>query len=230
MASLRCGTQCEGQGAGACGRIPCGGLTPEAKAEDGRQAMRVIAGRARGMRLECPSGDDVRPVPEMAREAIFNILSNEIEGAAALDLFAGAGTMGIEALSRGAEWCVFVERSARVRAVLEKNLSHTRLAEFCDVLQRDVFRCMEALARCGRVFEVVFVCPPFPLYREVGRREALAAFLGELGARGLLREEAQVIVQHEKSSGMEDNVPGLILAQQRVYGRNLISFYVPGGE
>lgn len=192
--------------------------------------MRVISGRVGGMRLECPSGDDVRPVPEMAREAIFNILRDDVEGVTVLDVFAGVGTMGIEALSRGAEWCVFVERSARALKALEKNLAHTRLAEFCDVLQRDAFRCMAALEGCGRRFDLVFVCPPFPFYREVARREALVALLAELGTCGLLNEAAQVILQHEKRGAMDELVPGLTLAQQRVWGRNLFNFYALNHE
>jgi len=192
--------------------------------------MRVIAGRMRGMRLECAPGDDVRPVPDMAREAIFNILRNEIEGAIVLDLFAGAGTMGIEALSRGAKWCVFVERSPRVRAVMEKNLAHTRLAEFCDVLQRDAFKCLPPLKKCGRTFDIVFACPPFAAYLNPARKAAVTQLLGDLSRSGLLNVGAQVILQHEKRSGVPEHMPGLRLLQRRVYGRNLFSFYAPGDE
>lgn len=188
--------------------------------------MRVIAGAARGMRLDCPPGEDVRPVSDMAREAIFNILRDAVEGATALDLFAGAGTMGIEALSRGADWCVFVERSARVRKVLEKNLAHTRLAELCDVLQRDVFKCMEALQRLGRTFDVVFVCPPFSLLLRPTRKSALMETLAELAESGLLNPGGEIVLQHEKRSGVPDSVPGLTLRQQRAYGRNIFNFYV----
>jgi len=184
----------------------------------------------RGMRLDCPPGDDVRPVPEMAREAIFNILRNEIEGAIVLDLFAGAGTMGIEALSRGAKSCLFVEQSSRVRKVLEKNLAHTRLAEVCDVLQRDAFRCVQPLKESGRTFDIVFVCPPFVTYRNPARKAALTELLGGLSHLGLLNVGAQVILQHEKRSGVPERVPGLRFSQQRTYGRNLFNFYAPRHE
>ena len=192
--------------------------------------MRVISGRARNMRLECPTGDDVRPVPEMAREAIFNILREDVADAEVLDLFAGAGTMGIEALSRGAAWCVFVERSPRVRNVLEKNLAHTRLAEFCDVLQRNALTCLPALSRLDRVFDLVFVAPPFPMFLDPVQKQGILALTGELERTGLLRPRARIILQHEKRSGVNDIPPGLALEQQRVYGRNLFNFYVRAGE
>ena len=189
--------------------------------------MRVISGQARGMRIEAPPGDDVRPVPDMAREAIFNILQTEIAEASALDLFAGSGAMGIEALSRGAEWCVFVERSRRVCRVLEKNLANTRLAEFCDIVQRDVFRCREALQKLGRAFDLVFCCPPFPMLANRTERDRLLALLGDLAQSGLFRAGAHVILQHERRSSIPETVPGLTFEQQRHYGRNLISFYTP---
>ena len=190
--------------------------------------MRVVAGRARGMRLVCPSGDEVRPVPDMAREAIFNILRHDLEDAVALDLFAGAGAMGIEALSRGASWCVFVERSARVRRSLDQNLAHTRLAEFCDVLQRDAFKCVPFLKKLGRGYDIVFVCPPFPLLRSPGQAASLTRLLGELTETGLLKPGAQVILQHEKRSLACGAPPGLKAVQRRAYGRNLFTFYAAG--
>ena len=187
--------------------------------------MRVVAGKARRMRLECPAGRDVRPVPEMAREAIFNILHDMVEGASLLDLFAGAGTVGIEALSRGAEWCVFVERSPNTRQVLEKNLAHTKLAEFCDVLQRDAFRCVEALKELGRRFDLIYLGPPFSMYRDPVRRNALLDLAGQLVGEGLLKDGGLVIMQHELRTGMPETIAQLRLEDRRTYGRNAFSFY-----
>jgi 16S rRNA (guanine966-N2)-methyltransferase len=188
--------------------------------------MRVVAGRAGGMRLKCPPGDDVRPIPDMAREAIFNILQNLVDEAQALDLFAGSGTMGIEALSRGAERCVFVERSPKVRKFLEENLAHTRLDEFSDILQRDALKIAQPLLKLERTFDLVFISPPFPMYLDSRGRGKLAGMMSELASAGLLNSGAHVILQHEKKSNFVQVPQGLILDQQRQYGRNLFNFYV----
>ena len=163
----------------------------------------------------------------MAREALFNILRDRIEEAVFLDLFAGAGGMGIEALSRGAAWCVFVERSPATRRVLERNLARTRLAEFCDVLQRDVFRCFESLVKTGRTFDIVFVGPPFALLYSKSRIAALLAFLDRIVEQGLLKTSGEVIIQHEKQIGLPEATSRLARFDRRMYGRNVFTFYRP---
>ena len=187
--------------------------------------MRVIAGKARGMRLECPSGRDVRPTPDRVREALFNILRDRVAGSSVLDLFAGCGGIGIEALSRGAAWCVFVERSPRVRAVLERNLAHTRLAECSDLLQRDVFGCLPALQKLDRAFDVLYLGPPFPVWQEAAPRDRLFQCLDEFSRAGLLRPRAVLVAQHEAAAPMPERAAGLPQRRTREYGRYLLTFY-----
>ena len=187
--------------------------------------MRVIAGKARGMRLECPPGTEVRPLADRAREALFNILRDRVEGANVLDLFAGAGTVGIEALSRGAPWCVFVERSPKTRDTLEENLAHTRLAEFCDVLQRDAFRCVEALQRLGRKFDIVYMGPPFALWRDPAHAAMIFDLLDALAENGLLNRDCLAVVQHDTRDRMPDATSQFRRVDRRDYGTNALSFY-----
>jgi len=190
--------------------------------------MRVITGRAGGMRLECPPGDLVRPVPDMARQAVFSILGDRVQEAVALDLFAGAGTMGIEALSRGAARCVFVEKSHRVIRVLRQNLDHTRLDAFGEVLQRDVFRCLSELVTRADRFDLVFLCPPFPFYKDAARTNDLVRVLGDLPQKRLLNPGAWIILQQERRGGVPDILPRLALRDQRDYGRNVFNFWELG--
>ena len=187
--------------------------------------MRVISGKARRMTLECPSGNDVRPLADRAREALFSILFDFAKGATVLDLFAGAGTVGIEALSRGAEWCVFVERSPKVRSLLEKNLAHTRLAKFCDVLQRDAFRCTEALTRLDRRFDLIYVGPPFPLWSDPASRMALIALPDKLRKAGLTKDNALAIMQHQPEVHLPEDLGPWHRNDLREYSRNVFSFY-----
>jgi 16S rRNA G966 N2-methylase RsmD len=104
-------------------------------------------------------------------------------------------------------------------------LSHTRLAEFCDVVQRDALRCVPALRKLGRAYDLVFVCPPFPLLRSAAQAAALMRMLGELAQTGLLNQGAQVILQHEKWSIVSVAPSPLETTQRREFGRNRFTFY-----
>lgn len=122
--------------------------------------MRVVAGSARGRRLEAPPGRDTRPTADRVREATFNALGSlgAVDGAAVVDLFAGSGALGIEALSRGAAHCTFVETSRAAAAVIRANLDGTRLAGSATVVVAD------ALTWCAAVrqrFDLALVDPPY---------------------------------------------------------------------
>ena len=119
--------------------------------------MRVITGTARGRRLKEPAGMDIRPTTDMVKEAIFNIVQFDIEGRRVLDLFAGTGQLGIEALSRGAGEAVFVDKASEAVKIVRENLRGTGLENLASVVQADsvVF-----LRSCVK-FDVIFVDPPY---------------------------------------------------------------------
>ena len=125
--------------------------------------MRVITGTARGRRLREPSGMDIRPTTDMVKEAVFNIVQFDVEGRRVLDLFAGTGQLGIEALSRGAESCVFVDSSRDAVRLVQQNLASCGLKG--EVLMTDA---VGYLGRCGK-FDLIFVDPPYDsgLYEKV---------------------------------------------------------------
>lgn len=122
--------------------------------------MRIIAGEARGVRLAAvPRG--VRPTADRVRESLFNALGQFFDGGSVLDLYAGTGVMGIEALSRGCERCVFVERDGRALAVIRENLRKTGLEERAEVVRGDVGSALGRLASGGRSFDLIFADPPY---------------------------------------------------------------------
>ena len=125
--------------------------------------MRVITGTARGRKLREPSGMDIRPTTDMVKEAVFNIVQFDVEGRRVLDLFAGTGQLGIEALSRGAESCVFVDSSRDAVRLVQQNLASCGLKG--EVLMTDS---VGYLGRCGK-FDLIFVDPPYDsgLYEKV---------------------------------------------------------------
>ncbi|MBR3553075.1 MAG: 16S rRNA (guanine(966)-N(2))-methyltransferase RsmD [Clostridia bacterium] len=120
--------------------------------------MRVITGTARGRRLMTLEGNDVRPTTDKVKEALFSILQFELEGRRVLDLFAGSGQLGIEALSRGAAHCVFIDRSKEAAAVVQKNLTATGLTDRAKVLRTDA---AAFLTGCGAQFDLAFLDPPY---------------------------------------------------------------------
>src|SRR5690606_10612902 len=146
---------------------PCGRRRPAAWAPSrptrdwGRKELRIIGGRCRGMRLVSVPGTTTRPTADRVREALFNILAPWVPGARVLDLYAGTGALGIEALSRGAQEAVFVERQPRVVQVLRANLRHTGLAPLARVRVGDAAREIIRLARHGERFDLVFMDPPY---------------------------------------------------------------------
>jgi len=120
--------------------------------------MRVITGLARGRRLETLPGDNTRPTGEKVKESIFSSIQFDLEGRRVLDLFAGSGQLGIEALSRGASGCVFVDKNTDAVRVIKQNLQHTGLMEKAQVLGTDA---VSYLTRPGDRFDLVFLDPPY---------------------------------------------------------------------
>lgn len=121
--------------------------------------MRVITGSARGRRLKTLNGDDiVRPTTDVVKEAIFSIIQFDIEGRNVLDLFSGSGQMGIEALSRGAKHCVFVDNSRMSLSVTRDNIEHCQMKDRAQVVQSDA---IAYLMRCREKFDIALLDPPY---------------------------------------------------------------------
>ena len=178
--------------------------------------MRVVAGSARGLRLKGPSSEGTRPISDRAKEALFNILGTDVRDARFLDLFAGTGAVGIEALSRGAASATFVERDRGAVADIRANLEHTRLADRAQVVTADVFRW---LASSPGTFDIVYSGPP--QWQELWGRS-----LEAIEAAALLAPDARVIVQldpKEEADGPE--LTRLEFEQRRVYGKVLLRFH-----
>ena len=123
--------------------------------------MRVIAGTARRLILKTVEGMDTRPPQDRIKETLFNMINNDVYGASFLDLFAGSGGIGIEALSRGAKDAVFIDNGARQTACIRENLKTTKLEEKAQVLNSDVLSGLKMLERNGRTFDLIFMDPPY---------------------------------------------------------------------
>ncbi|MEN6350132.1 MAG: 16S rRNA (guanine(966)-N(2))-methyltransferase RsmD [Syntrophomonas sp.] len=123
--------------------------------------MRIIAGRAKGRRLKAPPGLNTRPLTNMIKESLFNVLGAGIEGSSFLDLFAGSGSVGIEALSRNARLVIFVDKGAEAVRTIKDNLNNCGFTEGNEVYRNDVFKAIEILQKRGLKFDFIYVDPPF---------------------------------------------------------------------
>ena len=178
--------------------------------------MRVIAGSAKGRVLRPPRAAATRPITDRAKESLFGILAPRIPEARFLDLFAGTGSVGIEALSRGAAHATFIERSGPALAGLRHNLDITGLAERAEVIGRDVFG---YLREAPVPFDVIFVAPP--QWHELWQRAVTL-----LDSRpGWLADGALVIAQHDPSESTPLDLARLELTDERTYGRVRFSFF-----
>lgn len=184
--------------------------------------MRIVAGRARGRRLVVPPGRDVRPTSDRVREALFSSLGSAVDGARVLDLFAGSGALGLEALSRGAASAVFVDSARRAREALARNLSATGFEPLARVIAGDALGALERLAREGARFELVFVDPPYAA--DLGPRA-----LERLGSLGLLAPGARVVAEHRTGGGPQAIAGLRIIAVKRYGGTSLTLMEAPAG-
>ena len=175
--------------------------------------MRIIAGKARRLPLRTLPGKDTRPTTDRIKETLFNILAPELEGAYFLDLFAGSGQIGLEAVSRGSAYCVFVDNNRKACEVIQDNMDFTKLGAQCMLMNTD---CMTALRQLeGKYrFDLIFMDPPYNQNLE-------AEILQYLSHSGILKKGACIIVEaddHTDFSYVRDL--GYTIQREKIYKTN----------
>jgi 16S rRNA (guanine966-N2)-methyltransferase len=188
--------------------------------------MRVIAGTARGTRLGALKGANIRPTLDRVKESFFNKVGQTLEGVVFLDLFAGTGSMGIEALSRGAEKVVFVENDQRAQSLIYDNLKKCHFGpdetesegKNWVLLKSSALHALQILQERGDRFDIVYVDPPFAdgLYK--GCLEALAH-------SDLLTDSSLVVAEHHHKNDLQENYDKLALKSERKLGDSCLSYY-----
>jgi len=180
--------------------------------------VRVIAGTAKGTPLRAVPGMNTRPTTDKVKEAIFSMIGPYFDGGAALDLFAGTGGLGIEALSRGADRAVFIDADRQAVAVIRRNAEAARMAERSEIYCNTAERALRTLAKRGAVFRYVFLDPPY-------RMKSAGELMAEMEERGLLEDGAIVVVEHEADHRYPETVGGLTLRKRATYGETAVSIY-----
>lgn len=183
--------------------------------------LRVISGKAKGRKLHAVPGDTTRPITDRTKESLFNILGADIQDASFLDLFGGTGAVGIEALSRGAQWVRFIDKVQPAIQTIRDNLKLTGLEQSADIRKMDAFKLIESVP--DKEFDYIYVAPP--QYKEIWKN-----ILIKIDANiGWLAEDGWVIVQIHpvefEELGNSEGLKHLEIFDQRRYGSTLLLFY-----
>jgi len=180
--------------------------------------MRVITGTARGRKLKTLPGREVRPTTDLVKESVFSIIQFEVEGAAFLDLFAGSGQVGIEALSRGARSCVFVDSARQAQDIVRDNLASSGLEQGSRIVPMDS---LAYLAGCRESFDIAFLDPP---YNQGLLPKALPLVAPRMAPGGV------ILCEHERGEQLPDEAGAFRVYRTYRYGKTMVTVYrIPTG-
>jgi RNA methyltransferase, rsmD family len=183
----------------------------------GGLGVRVISGSARGLKLNTPGDDRVRPTTDRVKESMFNIVQDWVYDSQVLDLFAGSGALGIEALSRGASQAVFCDNSLDSIKIIKSNIEKARVADRSQIVSGDFKRCLRDMEAKNKSFDMIFVDPPYykGLFEEV---------LDTIRSCKILKKDGIVIVEHDAKRPI-GQVEGLEVYKEKKYGITMLTFY-----
>lgn len=180
--------------------------------------LRVIGGAARGVPLKAPDERTTRPTMDRIKESVFNILMPYITDTAILDIFAGSGSLGIEALSRGAKSAVFVDNGRKCRDIIMDNLKKTRFTQQATVLAMDVEKALRYLSKNQEKFDIIFMDPPYNMNFVVRTIQNIDDF-------DIMSEEGILACEHHMNENPPEKVGNLVKTRVKSYGETLYSFY-----
>jgi 16S rRNA (guanine966-N2)-methyltransferase len=180
-------------------------------------ALRIIAGELKGRKLQSVRGTKTRPTADRIREAIFNILAFQIQESTVLDLFAGTGAFGIEALSRGAESVVFVDVDKDSISVLQENIKSLSLESQIKIFRQDLTRNLDCLGLLRSAFNLIFMDPPY-------NKNMIEPTLFNLHRSQSLQNDARIVVEHSYLEPVLKSQLPFAISDQRRYGKTLVSF------
>ena len=182
--------------------------------------MRIISGTSKGRRLATLRGHTLRPTSDRVKESMFNILGGEIEGKVILDLFAGTGNLGIEALSRGAQRVTFVEKDQEAFKLIQRNLLACQMGDRSEILPREVDRALKVLRGKGERFDLIFMDPPY-------EKGLIQKTIERLCTERIYHDDSILVIEHNRREPLFDISDFWTLTRQRKIGETLISFLTP---
>lgn len=179
--------------------------------------MRIITGSAKGTKLKTPRGMETRPTGDRVKESVFNILGSLLIDAKVLDLFAGTGNLGLEALSRGAASAVFIDRSSASIDLIRENIELTKLSAQAEVIKGDSFTTLDRLINNNLQFDLIFCDPPY-------NKGMVQKVLNKVEKSKFLSSNGVIVVEHSKHEIINDEFKQLNIKRTEKYGETLVSF------
>lgn len=180
--------------------------------------MRIIAGTAKGIRLKTPKGMKTRPTADRVKESVFGILAARPLDAEVLDLFAGTGNLGLEALSRGASSAMLVDKNSQSIKIMMENAILTDLAGMAVICREDVLQALRRLDGEGKSFDLIFCDPPYNLGLAPKVLQAL-----ETG--GVMRDGGVLVLEHSRHEKLPDGLKRIVAYRSEFYGETVVSFF-----
>ncbi|MCK4463841.1 MAG: 16S rRNA (guanine(966)-N(2))-methyltransferase RsmD [Candidatus Omnitrophica bacterium] len=180
--------------------------------------MRIISGKYKGRKINFPKSPYIRPTQDRVREALFNVLARSISGVNALDLFAGSGAFGIEALSRGAKNVTFVDNNFKCVRIIKENLRNIDIEDRANILRMDALRAIKKLSKTGNKFDIVFLDPPY--YKGLSKKTLIS-----LNQYDILSHTNIIVAEHFKKDILPYNIDNMIFFKQKRFGDTVLSFY-----
>lgn len=178
------------------------------------EMLQVHSGTLKGRKLLVPKGTRVRPTTARVKQSVFDSLS-EFQGKTVLDCFAGSGALGIESISRGASECVFIEKDSKVVKLIVKNLQTCGISSNYDIMNLDYKKALNILERKKRLFDYIFIDPPFELYESLNVEILMNSFIN------ILNKEGIIVIEHTKAV---ESPPHDLSISGKKYGSNFVSF------
>lgn len=180
--------------------------------------MRVISGKCKGTPLKSVPGQSTRPTTDKVKEAVFNMIGPFFEKGTGLDLFAGSGGLGIEALSRGMERVIFVDQDGKAIRTIYDNLKACRLENQAEVYRNDAFRALKAIIKRNIVFHVIFLDPPY-------HKIQIETFLEKIADHELISHDGVIVCEHHAEKKLPEEVGNLYKSKEETYGIISVSIY-----
>ena len=178
--------------------------------------MRVIAGKVRGLTLKTIDSDSTRPTRDMVREALFSILANYVPDSYFLDLFAGSGAMGIEALSRGASFSMFIDLNPKCTRVIKENLEKAKFLEASEVYNTDYKKAIQKLSE--NKFDIIYIDPPY-------NKEMGVDAINRLSDKNVLKDGGVIVLETDTNEVVPDEIGRYEKFNYKRYGRNILSLF-----
>lgn len=180
--------------------------------------MRVVSGIRKGIALKAVPGSSTRPTTDKVKEAMFNMIGPYFDGGVILDLFAGSGGLGIEALSRGAEKAIFVDRDGKAIQTIQENVNTCDFADKTEIYRNEAERALKAVIKRGLSFDIIFLDPPY-------KKQQLLKLLEIINAENVLTDSGTIVCEHGSDIELPDTVGVLEKRKHEKYGIISITIY-----